>query len=167
MNVVRMPSNLFVDHCERYGYLVAEAMPCVVEQSGGYFLVDQSSGFFPVVPKPGGGRSSPSAGFGRMGPGTELHALLGRFGLHSSGDCKCTSRVAYMDKMEAEQPGWCAANIEEILGWLRESAAERGLPFVDIAARLLVKRAIANARRKEAARVATEAADRPSLRPEQ
>jgi hypothetical protein len=57
-----------------------------------------------------------------------------------------------MDKMEAEQPGWCEANIEEIVGWLRESAAERGLPFVDIAARLLVRRAIANARKAEAKR---------------
>ena len=54
--------------------------------------------------------------------------------------------------MEAEQPGWCEANIEEIVGWLRESAAERGLPFVDIAARLLVRRAIANARKAEAKR---------------
>lgn len=85
------------------------------------------------------------------GPGTELHALLGRFGLTASGDCKCTSRAAYMDRMEAEQPGWCEANIDEIVGWLRESAAERGLPFLDVAARLLVKRAIANARRKAAA----------------
>ena len=46
---------------------------------------------------------------------------------------------------------WCQANIDEIVGWLRESAAERGLPFVDAAGRLLVRRAIANARRKEAA----------------
>lgn len=88
----------------------------------------------------------------RGGPGTELHALLGRFGLTASGDCKCRSRAAYMDRLEAEQPGWCEANIDEIVGWLRESAAERGLPFLDVAGRVLIRRAIATARRKEAAR---------------
>lgn len=83
------------------------------------------------------------------GPGTELHSLLGRFGLTASGDCKCRSRASLMDRNGCD---WCDANIEEIVGWLRESAAERGLPFVDMAGRLLVRRAIANARRKEAAR---------------
>jgi len=81
-------------------------------------------------------------------PGTELHALLGKFGLTASGDCKCNQRARYMDEMGCD---WCEANIDEIVGWLRESAAERGLPFLDVAARLLVRRAIANARRKEAA----------------
>lgn len=95
-----------------------------------------------------------------VGPGTELHALLGRFGLTASGDCKCNSRAALMDANGCE---WCEANIDEIVGWLRESAAERGLPFLDVAARLLVRRAIHNARRKEAAR-GTE--DRPPLHAE-
>jgi len=83
------------------------------------------------------------------GPGTELHALLGRFGLTASEDCKCNSRAAYMNYMGCD---WCETNIEEIVGWLRESAAERGLPFLDVAGRVLVRRAIANARRKEQAR---------------
>ena len=86
------------------------------------------------------------------GPGTEVKALLAKIGITASPDCKCNSRAAYMDKMEHEQPGWCEAHIDEIVGWLRESAAERGLPFVDIAGRVLVRRAIANARRKEQAR---------------
>lgn len=83
------------------------------------------------------------------GPGAELRAILGNFGITASADCKCTSRAAYMDQMGCE---WCEANLEEIVGWLRESAADRGLPFLDVAGRLLVRRAIANARRKEAAR---------------
>lgn len=83
------------------------------------------------------------------GPGTELHSLLGRFGLTTSGDCKCNSRAAYMDQQGCD---WCEANLDEIVGWLRESAAERGLPFLDAAGRLLVRRAISNARRKEAAK---------------
>lgn len=89
---------------------------------------------------------------GGTGPGTELHALLGRFGITDSVDCKCKSRVSYMNKMEADSPGWCAEHEDEIVGWLRESAAERSLPFLDWPARLLIRRAIANARRKDAAR---------------
>lgn len=41
--------------------------------------------------------------------------------------------------------------IEEVVAVMREEAKARGLPFLDVAARLLVKRAIANARRKAAA----------------
>jgi hypothetical protein len=34
-----------------------------------------------------------------------------------------------------------------IVGWLREEATKRGLPFLDAAGRLLVRRAIKNARK--------------------
>jgi hypothetical protein len=40
---------------------------------------------------------------------------------------------------------------DELIGWLREEATKRGLPFVDMAGRMLVKRAIKNARKAEAA----------------
>jgi len=43
----------------------------------------------------------------------------------------------------------CEERIDEIVGWLREEAAKRQLPFVDMAGRILVKRAIKNARRKQ------------------
>jgi hypothetical protein len=42
--------------------------------------------------------------------------------------------------------------MNEIVSALRENAEKRGLPFVDIAARLLVRRAIHNARKAEARR---------------
>jgi hypothetical protein len=87
-----------------------------------------------------------------FGPGSELKAILSQFGIVVTPDCKCNSRAVHMDKMEAEQPGWCEANIEEIVGWLREAAEERGLPFLDLPARLLVRRAIHNARKAEARR---------------
>jgi hypothetical protein len=61
-----------------------------------------------------------------------------------------------MDEEEAKSPGWCEAHLDEIVGWLREEATKRGLPFLDAAGRVLVRRAISNAR-KEAAR-ATQAA---------
>jgi hypothetical protein len=40
----------------------------------------------------------------------------------------------------------------EIVSWMRDEASRRGLPFLDVAARLLVRRAIANARNAEARR---------------
>jgi hypothetical protein len=51
-----------------------------------------------------------------------------------------------MDRMEQAFPGWCEANIGVIVGWLREEAERRKLPFVDLAGELLVKRAIARHR---------------------
>lgn len=41
---------------------------------------------------------------------------------------------------------WCEANIDTIVLWLREEAASRGLPFLDAAGKMLVRRAIRNAR---------------------
>jgi hypothetical protein len=52
-----------------------------------------------------------------------------------------------MDRQEQQTPGWCEANLDTIVGWLREQAEARGLPFLDLAGRMLVRRAIANARR--------------------
>jgi hypothetical protein len=49
-----------------------------------------------------------------------------------------------MDRQGVE---WCEGNLETIVGWLREQAEARGLPFFDLAGRLLVRRAIQNARR--------------------
>jgi hypothetical protein len=78
------------------------------------------------------------------GPGTELKRLLGRIGIKAEPGCKCTARAEEMDRRGCE---WCEANIPTIVGWLREEATKRGLPFVDVAGRVLVRRAISNARR--------------------
>ena len=78
------------------------------------------------------------------GPGTELKKLLRGIGIVPTPGCSCNARAAEMD---ARGCGWCEANVELIVGWLREEATKRRLPFVDAAGRLLVRRAIANARR--------------------
>jgi hypothetical protein len=83
----------------------------------------------------------------RPGPGSHLKTLLAALGFSSGPDCKCNQRAAYMDQMGC---AWCEENMDEVVGYLRETAAARGLPFVDIAGRVLVRRAIANARREEA-----------------
>jgi len=79
------------------------------------------------------------------GPGTELKKLLAMIGITSAPDCACRAHAAEMDRREQEAPGWCAANLDTIVGWLREQATARGLPFIDMAGKILVKRAIRNA----------------------
>ena len=81
------------------------------------------------------------------GPGTELKKLLAKVGITATPDCSCNARAAEMDRQEQQTPGWCEANLDTIVGWLREQAEARGLPFLDLAGRMLVRRAIANARR--------------------
>jgi hypothetical protein len=52
--------------------------------------------------------------------------------------------------MDAWGPDECEKpeRIEEVVAVMREEAEARGLPFLDVAGRMLVRRAIKNARRK-------------------
>ena len=81
------------------------------------------------------------------GPGTELKKLLGRLGLPDRPGCRCNKRAKQMDDMEKKEPGWCENHLEEIVGWLREEAVKRKLPFVEWGAKIIVRRAIRNAKR--------------------
>jgi len=80
------------------------------------------------------------------GPGTELSKLLKRFGIESTPGCSCLPKAAEMDALGCDE---CSRpeRIEEVVGVMREEAKARGLPFIDAVGRILVKRAIRNARR--------------------
>lgn len=80
----------------------------------------------------------------KAGAGTALSNALKAFGIVPTANCPCNYYAALMD---AKGPDWCEENIDTIVGWLRDEAAKRGLPFVNAVAKLLVKRAIHNARR--------------------
>ena len=80
------------------------------------------------------------------GPGTELKKLLAKVGINASPTCSCNARARRMDVEESREPGWCEGHLDEIVGWLREEAGKRGLPFIDLAGRMLVRRAISRAR---------------------
>ena len=96
-----------------------------------------------ALPKP---RPSPQPPAPASGPGTELKKLLKTWlRIEASPTCACTARARKMDEMEKLEPGWCAAHLDEIVGWLREEAAKRGLPFIGAAGKLLIKKAIRNA----------------------
>ena len=80
------------------------------------------------------------------GPGTELSKLLKRFGIEPTPTCQCRAMSQKMDQWgcdECERP----ERIDEVVKVMREEATARGLPFIDIAGRMLVRRAIQNARR--------------------
>lgn len=80
------------------------------------------------------------------GPGTELKKLLAKIGIVSTPDCSCNRVAAEMDAWgpdECEQP----ERMAYIVAAMRENAERRGMPFLDVAAKLLVRRAIKNARR--------------------
>ena len=80
------------------------------------------------------------------GPGTELSKLLKRFGINPTPTCQCRAKAEQMDMWgcdECERP----ERIAEVVAVMRTEAEARGLPFLDAAGRLLVKRAISNARR--------------------
>lgn len=89
-------------------------------------------------------RSRTQPASAETGPGTELKKLLAKVGIAASPDCSCNARARLMDERGIE---WCEANLDEIVGWLREEATKRGLPFLDAAGRMLVKRAIHNAKK--------------------
>jgi hypothetical protein len=80
-------------------------------------------------------------------PGTALKSLLAKIGITAAPNCSCQRHAAEMDARGCD---WCEQNLDTIVGWLREEATKRGLPFLDAAGRLLVRRAIRNARRAAA-----------------
>ena len=79
-----------------------------------------------------------------VGPGTELKLLLKRMGFVARG-CKCEEHAAQMDDWG---PDVCEENIETIVDWLGQEASKRHLPYNRFIGRLLVRRAIKNARKK-------------------
>ena len=129
--------------CVERGYTLDEVMPCVVSQDGDEWTINTDSDFYPRVSRLPEPVAPPT-----HGPGTELKKLLAKVGITASPDCACNARAAEMDRQGVE---WCEANLDTIVGWLREQAEARGLPFLNLAGRMLVRRAIHNARKTPSA----------------
>jgi len=89
-------------------------------------------------------RNCPGTSHSAGTAGTQLKKLLEFFFQVPTKSCKCQSRADHMNAMGND---WCEENIDTIVGWLAEEAASRGLPFLNTVGRLLVKRAISNARK--------------------
>ena len=120
------------------GYL-EDVLSYVVERRDGFLLFENDDYY--MLRDKYSGDVDPMV----RGPGTELHRLLGKLGLHMTKGCACKARMVQMNKWGCEG---CDENIDTIVGWLAEEAASRGLPFLNTVGRLLVKRAISNARKQ-------------------
>jgi hypothetical protein len=73
------------------------------------------------------------------GPGTVLAGMIKTLGIHMSDSCSCRRHALAMNEKGNE---WCSQNMDTVVGWLREEASRRGLPFVDMVGRVMVNRAI-------------------------
>lgn len=145
--MIRCHIGHLAERCAERGYTLAEVDACISARDGEWITVDETHAAYPAKQKPG--YASPKRTVAVSGgPGTELKGLLKKIGITASSTCKCNARAKRMDEEEAKQPGWCASHIDEIVGWLREEAASRKLPFIESAGRFLVKLAIKRAGKK-------------------
>jgi len=124
--------------CNERGYTLDEVTPCVVSKDGDNWTIDVDHPAYPRV-------SRLAESLPVHGPGTELSKLLKRFGIEPTPTCSCRAMSQKMDQWgcdEASKP----ERIDEVVAVMRAEAEARGLPFLDVAGRLLVKKAIRNAR---------------------
>jgi hypothetical protein len=124
------------ERAHQRGYRFEEVQACVAQWRGAQIVVDTGHPAYPAKPK-----KKPES----SGPGTELKKLLGRIGITATPTCSCNKKAAIMD---FHGPKWCRENLEMLVGWLREEAEKRRLPFFDVAGRQLVKYAISRAEKK-------------------
>lgn len=78
------------------------------------------------------------------GPGTVLSKMIKSLGIVMSDSCSCRRHAL---EMNSQGNDWCESNIDTIVGWLREEANRRKLPFVDMIGRVMVNRAIKKSRK--------------------
>lgn len=131
------------------GYEIDDVMPCVVAQDGDQWTIDTEHPAYPKTFKhttelPTAKTSAPSGG-----PGTELSKLLKRFGVEPTPTCPCREVALRMDVWGPDE---CSRpeRMNAVLAAMRDEAKARGLLFLDAAGKLLIRRAIANARRTAA-----------------
>lgn len=78
------------------------------------------------------------------GVGTEVKKLLKAIGIVPTPNCLCNARAETMDRNGA---AWCELNREVIIGWLKEEADKRKIPFAHFAGSMLLNRAIKRAKK--------------------
>lgn len=176
MKHVRCLFSHLVERCKERGYDINTAMACVKHIDGDYIVVDTDHMAYPIAGrtpeelvahaqqvkehwanrKPAIPRLPAINKPVGVGPGTELKKMLSKIGIKASPTCSCNARAQVMDDNGIE---WCKANTTTIVGWLREEATKRGLPFVDLAGRIIVKRAISLAETAEKKRKQAEEAN--------
>lgn len=177
MSHVRCLFSHLVARCKERGHDIHSAMACITEISGDYIIVNTEHPAYPksvqntiddlkkITAAPDAITTKNSVNHDsrkrkpiatHTGAGTELKKLLAKIGIKASPTCSCNKRAQIMDEKGIE---WCKENIDIIVGWLREEATKRRLPFVDFAGKLLVQRAISLAEKDEKKQLAAQQQD--------
>ena len=117
-----------IARCNERGYLLEQVMPCVVSQDGPFWTIDEAHESYPREREPQ-----------TCLAGTMLKSLLSRIGIEALPDCSCNTKAAHIDMMGCQ---WARDNLDTVVDWLEEEARSRGLPFVRMAGKALVKLAI-------------------------
>jgi hypothetical protein len=78
------------------------------------------------------------------GPGSVLSGMLKTLGINPTPNCSCRQNAI---NMNIKGPDWCEQNMDTIIGWLKDESTKRNLPFIDMVARAMVKKAIKTSRR--------------------
>jgi hypothetical protein len=76
--------------------------------------------------------------------GTILSKMIKSVGIQMTDSCSCKRHALEMNEKGND---WCEENIDTIIGWLRDEAKRRGLPFMDAIGKMLVYRAIKKSRK--------------------
>lgn len=77
-------------------------------------------------------------------PGTILSKMIKSVGIQMTDSCSCKRHALEMNQKGND---WCEQNIDTIVGWLRDEAKRRNLPFMDAIGKMLVYRAIKKSRK--------------------
>lgn len=77
-------------------------------------------------------------------PGTILSKMIKSVGIQMTDSCSCKRHALEMNNYGND---WCESNMDTVVGWLREEAKKRNLPFIDTIGKLLVGRAIKKSRK--------------------
>ena len=80
------------------------------------------------------------------GPGTELKKIFDKILIKKKEGCNCDKHAAAMNRWGCDK---CLENIDIIVGWLRDEAKERDLPFSEMGAKALIRLAVRRARKKK------------------
>jgi len=174
MSMVRCLFSHLVERCEERGYDINNVMPCIQRIEGDYVIVDTAHIAYPVAQKTAEEIEAqaqkvkeyyadmekrqlpPPFRAAGAGPGTELKKMLAKIGITATPTCSCNARAQTMDSNGIQ---WCKDNTDTIVSWLRDEATKRGLPFIDLAGKIIVKRAISLAEKAEKQRKQTEEAN--------
>jgi hypothetical protein len=130
--------NNFIQICNERGYILEEVMDCVTNKDNDMWTIDEHHPKYPKLKIDNNIKVTKSVEIGQ-GVGTELKKIISWFNIHATPNCTCNQKAKTMNDNGIE---WCKNNQNIILGWLKEEAEKRKLPFITYVAKKVIKIAI-------------------------